>query len=54
MAKMTKKANAKSTEFHGRGPGPKGQPSPSIAGSHKKGDSRSRTTMKAITPQKGC
>lgn len=54
MAKVSKKSNGKNVEFHGKGPGNKGQPAPSISGKVKAGDSRSKTMMKGISPQRGC
>ena len=54
MAKSSKAKNGINKEFHGKGPGNKGQPAPSVAGKHKAGDSRSKTMMKGISPQKGC
>jgi len=51
--KATVKSNGGNKEFHGRGPGPKGAGSPTAAGKHVKGDSRSKQMLKGISPQKG-
>lgn len=50
--KATVKNNGTSKEFHGRGPGPKGAGSPTAGGKHTKGDSRSKSMLKGISPQK--
>lgn len=40
--------------FHGRGPGNAGNGAPTAGGAKKKGDSRSKSMMAPIKPQKGC
>lgn len=52
--KPSVKNNGTNKEFMGRKGGNTGMGAPVVGGAKKKGDSRSKSSLRPISPQKGC